>query len=153
MGYPRPCSCLACNQCFLRGNNYVQNDFVCNRGITRRKDGTCQGFRARKLMRSQTCRNPCSSLQASAQRLPEDIERRHRAKNRKITAPFGISKKNCHIKAGKPYEVICKEAEKRKADLVILGTHSKKALQAAIIGSTATGVSNNAKCDVTLFRL
>ena len=71
----------------------------------------------------------------------------------KITSPFGISKKNCHIKVGKPYEVICREADKRKADLVILGTHSKKALQAAIIGSTATGVSNNAKCDVTLFRI
>lgn len=71
----------------------------------------------------------------------------------KITSPFGISKKNCHIKVGKPYEVICREADKRKADLVILGTHSKKALQAAIIGSTATGVSNNAKCDVTLFKI
>jgi len=71
---------------------------------------------------------------------------------RKIAAPFGISQKNCLIKVGKPYEVICKEAGRKKADLIVIGTHSKKGLQAAI-GSTATGVSNNAKCDVTLFRI
>ena len=69
-----------------------------------------------------------------------------------IIAPFGIPRKNRYIKIGKPYEIICKEAGKRKADLIILGTHSKKGLHAAI-GSTATGVANNARCDVTLFRL
>ncbi|PCI74831.1 MAG: universal stress protein A [SAR86 cluster bacterium] len=70
----------------------------------------------------------------------------------KITASFGIPLKNCLIKVGKPYEVICKVAGKKKADLIVIGTHSKKGLRAAI-GSTATGVSNNAKCDVTLFRI
>ncbi|MBL4571718.1 MAG: universal stress protein [Gammaproteobacteria bacterium] len=70
----------------------------------------------------------------------------------KIIAPFGIPRKNCYIKIGKPYAVICKEAGRRKADLIILGTHSKKGLQSAV-GSTATGVANNARCDVTLFRL
>jgi nucleotide-binding universal stress UspA family protein len=39
-----------------------------------------------------------------------------------------------------------------EADPIVIGTHSEKGLQAAI-GSTATGVSNNAKCDVTLFRI
>jgi len=70
----------------------------------------------------------------------------------KIAAPFNIPAKNRLIKVGKPYEVICKEAGRKKADLIVIGTHSKKGLQAAI-GSTATGVSNNAKCDVTLFRI
>ena len=41
--------------------------------------------------------------------LKEDIA----PKIEKITAPFGISKKNCHIKVGKPYEVICREAQGR----------------------------------------
>lgn len=80
--------------------------------------------------------------------MSEDIS----PKIKKIAAPFGISEKNCLIKVGKPYEVICKEAGRKKADLIVIGTHSKKGLQAAI-GSTATGVSNNAKCDVTLFRI
>ena len=70
----------------------------------------------------------------------------------KIIEPFGIPRGHRYIKVGKPYEVICKEARRRKADLIILGTHSKKGLRSAI-GSTATGVSNNAHCDVTLFRI
>lgn len=70
----------------------------------------------------------------------------------KITAGFNISKKNCLIKVGKPYQVICHEVDRRKADLVIIGTHSKRGLN-AVIGSTATGVANNAKCDVTLVRI
>ena len=81
-------------------------------------------------------------------KLKEDIV----PKIEKITAAHGITKKNCSIKVGKPYQLICKEVVKRKADLVIIGTHSKKGLQAAI-GSTATGVANNAKCDVTLIRI
>lgn len=88
--------------------------------------------------------------------LPKDYQKALRddiiPKIGKITAPFGISEKNCLIKVGKPYEVICKVAARKKADLIVIGTHSKKGLQAAI-GSTATGVSNNAKCDVTLFRI
>ncbi len=88
--------------------------------------------------------------------LPKDYQKTLREdiapKVKKIAASFGISQKNCLIKVGKPYEVICKEAGKKKADLIVIGTHSKKGLQAAI-GSTATGVSNNAKCDVTLFRI
>ena len=70
----------------------------------------------------------------------------------KITTALGITKKNCIIKVGKPYQLICREAIKRKADLVIIGTHSKRGLHAAI-GSTATGVANNAECDVTLIRI
>ncbi len=69
-----------------------------------------------------------------------------------IIKPFGIPRKNRYVKVGKPYEVICKEAGRRKADLIVLGTHSKKGLHAAI-GSTATAVANNARCDVTLFRI
>ena len=69
-----------------------------------------------------------------------------------IIKPFGIPRKNRYVKVGKPYEVICKEASRRKADLIVLGTHSKKGLHAAI-GSTATAVANNARCDVTLFRI
>ena len=69
-----------------------------------------------------------------------------------MIAPFGIPRNNRYVKIGKPYEIICAEAGRRKADLIVIGTHSKKGLSSAI-GSTATGVANNAKCDVTLIRL
>lgn len=88
--------------------------------------------------------------------LPNDYQKKLKdettPKVEKILESFDIPRKNCYIKVGKPYDVICKEARRRKADLIILGTHSKKGLRSAI-GSTATGVANNATCDVTLFRL
>jgi len=92
---------------------------------------------------------PHSQLPTDYQKkLKEDIT----PKITQIISGFDISPKNCHIKVGKPYELICREAAKRKSDLIILGTHSKKGLR-AVLGSTATGVANNAKCDVTLFRI
>lgn len=88
--------------------------------------------------------------------LPKDYQRSLKneviPKIEEITSSFGISKKSCLVKVGKPYEIICNEAERKKADLIILGTHSKKGVRAAI-GSTASGVSNNSKCDVTLVRI
>ncbi|BBM03907.1 universal stress protein [Microbulbifer sp. GL-2] len=69
-----------------------------------------------------------------------------------ITSDFGITKRNRALKVGKPYEVICKEAEKRKADLIVLGTHSKRGLS-SLIGSTANSIVNYAYCDVTLVRV
>ncbi|WP_101757034.1 universal stress protein [Oceanicoccus sp. KOV_DT_Chl] len=70
----------------------------------------------------------------------------------KLASAFGVPKKNQIIKVGKPYDHICMLAEKRKADLIILGTHSKKGIQ-ALLGSTANGVVNYAKCDVSLVKI
>lgn len=70
----------------------------------------------------------------------------------KFVSGFDVLKKNRVLKVGKPYEVVCKLAETRKADLIVLGTHSKKGVR-ALIGSTASGVANSAKCDVMLVRL
>jgi universal stress protein A len=69
-----------------------------------------------------------------------------------ITLSLGIPKEHVTVKFGKPYEQICTLAEKKKADLIILGTHSKKGLN-ALIGSTANAVANYAKCDVTLIKI
>lgn len=69
-----------------------------------------------------------------------------------ITSSFNIPKENVTIKFGKPYEQVCTLAEKKKADLIILGTHSKKGLN-ALIGSTANAVANHSKCDVFLIKI
>ena len=65
---------------------------------------------------------------------------------------LGIPLKNVMVKFGKPYEQICLLAENKSADLIILGTHSKKGIN-ALIGSTANGVANYAKCDVSLIKI
>jgi universal stress protein A len=67
-------------------------------------------------------------------------------------ASLGIPKKYIKVKFGKPYEQICTFAESKNADLIILGTHSKKGIH-ALIGSTANGVANYAKCDVSLIKV
>ena len=44
------------------------------------------------------------------------------------------------ITSGHPVEVIVKEAERAKADLIIIGSHGKSALAAAVLGSVTYGV-------------
>jgi universal stress protein A len=88
--------------------------------------------------------------------LPKDYQKELKEeilpKIEKISNQFGISKKNRLVKVGKPYDHICRHAELRKADLIVLGTHSKKGIN-SLIGSTANGVVNYAKCDVSLVRI
>ncbi|GAC15634.1 universal stress protein [Aliiglaciecola lipolytica] len=88
--------------------------------------------------------------------LPKDYQKELKEKVtpkiEELCVDFGVTKKNRIIKVGKPYELICNEAIKRKADLIMLGTHSKKGIQ-ALIGSTANGVANYADCDVSLVRI
>lgn len=88
--------------------------------------------------------------------LPKDYQKELQEKIsptiEKMAEKWAISKKNRVIKVGKPYEVVCHEAQKRKADLIVLGTHSKKGLK-SLLGSTANGVVNYAQCDVNLIRL
>jgi nucleotide-binding universal stress UspA family protein len=51
----------------------------------------------------------------------------------------GIQSKKV-IRHGHPAEEIVKEAKKSKADLIIMGSHGRTALQAALLGSVTYGV-------------
>ncbi|MEM7084041.1 MAG: universal stress protein [Pseudomonadota bacterium] len=88
--------------------------------------------------------------------LPKDYERELKEEAipefHAFVSKFDIPKKNRVLKVGKPYAVICNIAHRKKADLIILGTHSKSGVR-ALIGSTATGVANTASCDVSLVRV
>lgn len=88
--------------------------------------------------------------------LPKDYQKELKEnispKIKRISALFDIPKKNQIIKVGKPYDHICRLAERRKADLIILGTHSRKGIH-TLLGSTANAVVNYAKCDVTLVKI
>ncbi|MFN3396154.1 MAG: universal stress protein [Thermodesulfovibrionales bacterium] len=44
------------------------------------------------------------------------------------------------IRSGHPVEEIIKEAEKSKVDLIIMGSHGKSALKAAVLGSVTFGI-------------
>jgi nucleotide-binding universal stress UspA family protein len=49
------------------------------------------------------------------------------------------------IKTGHPVEVIVKEAKKSKANLIVIGSHGRSALSAAVLGSVSYGVIHNDK--------
>ncbi|MCG7496532.1 universal stress protein [Vibrio sp. Of7-15] len=88
--------------------------------------------------------------------LPKDYQKELKEKAlpemESITSSLGIHQGDVTVKIGKPYEQICNLAEKKHADLIILGTHSRRGIN-ALIGSTANSVSNYAKCDVYLIKV
>jgi nucleotide-binding universal stress UspA family protein len=47
---------------------------------------------------------------------------------------------NLVIRYGHPVEEIIREAERGKADLIVMGSHGKSALTAALLGSVTFGV-------------
>lgn len=88
--------------------------------------------------------------------LPKDYQKEMKDKVRpkleSIAQKYKIPKKNISIKFGKPYQEICSLADKKNIDLIVLGTHSKKGMN-AFIGSTANAVTSHAGCDVTLIKV
>ncbi len=61
------------------------------------------------------------------------------AKAERLCQKSGVSSQKV-VRSGHPVEEIVKAAEESKADLVILGSHGKGSLKAALIGSVAFGV-------------
>lgn len=55
------------------------------------------------------------------------------------------------VKLGTPWDSICHEAEKVRADLVILGSHGYRGLD-RLLGTTAAKVVNHAPCSVMVVR-
>ncbi len=72
-----------------------------------------------------------SSLKEAAKKHGEAVKKR--------CDKFGIKSKNI-VTAGHPVEAIVKEAERTKADLIVMGSHGRSALAAAVLGSVAYGV-------------
>jgi len=58
---------------------------------------------------------------------------------KKLCDKHGVKSKTV-IAAGYPVEAIVKEAARAGADLIIIGSHGKSALAAAVLGSVAYGV-------------
>ncbi len=65
---------------------------------------------------------------------------------------YGISKKHRHIKFGQSYSEICELQERLCVDLIVIGSHGKHGFN-MLLGSTANGVLQKAKCDVLLVKV
>jgi universal stress protein A len=56
------------------------------------------------------------------------------------------------VRFGHPEQEIIKAAKEEGADLIVMGTHGRKGVARALLGSVAEGVLRNAPCPVTVFR-
>jgi len=70
---------------------------------------------------------------------------------KKLGKSVGIPEDKQIVKVGPAKFLILEEAEKSKADLIIVGSHGRHGLR-AILGSTANEVLHGAKCDVLSVR-
>lgn len=56
------------------------------------------------------------------------------------------------VESGDPREVITDEAKKLKAELIVMGTHGRRGISRALIGSVAESVVRTACCSVLVVR-
>lgn len=76
-------------------------------------------------------------------RRPEWVEKR----NEPVSIPC-----TRHVLVGSPVEEICGLAKKYDADLIVLGTHSRRGVSRLLLGSVAEGVLRGASCPVLVVR-
>jgi len=57
------------------------------------------------------------------------------------------------VEKGDPKSKIIDEAEKWKADLIVLGSHGRKALDRFLMGSVSDAVARHAPCSVEIVRI
>jgi nucleotide-binding universal stress UspA family protein len=70
----------------------------------------------------------------------------------KVCVKHGVRAKKA-IRTGHPVEEIIKEAQKSKTDLIMIGSHGRSALKAAVLGSVTFGViSKESKIPVLVVR-
>jgi universal stress protein A len=70
----------------------------------------------------------------------------------KLGKQIGVPVKNQIVKFGSAKIVILEEANKIKADLIVVGSHGRHGIT-LLLGSTANAVLHGAKCDVLAVRI
>lgn len=75
-----------------------------------------------------------------------------KAELRKLLDSLGIEAPHVSVHPGDPRGVIVREARRRRADLIALGTHARGGVARMLLGSVAEGVLELAPCDVLLVR-
>ncbi len=63
-----------------------------------------------------------------------------------------ISEDHLYAPVGSPKEEIIEKADDIDADLILIGSHTRKGLSYMLLGSTADGVVQASKCDVLVVR-
>lgn len=67
---------------------------------------------------------------------------------RELANPLGLAEADILIERGSASEVLCNEAEARKASVLVLGSVARTGLNAFLLGNTAEQVVDNVACGV-----
>lgn len=70
----------------------------------------------------------------------------------RIADELGVPDERCIVLEGPAKYVILEEAEKTKADLIIVGSHGRHGVR-LLLGSTANSILHGAQCDVLAVRV
>lgn len=82
----------------------------------------------------------------------EEITRRAKEKLAIIALRHSVADEKLHVVTGSPADEILLTAQKLNADLIVVGTHSRKGVK-RLLGSTAHAVIQSAQVDVLAVRL
>jgi universal stress protein E len=78
----------------------------------------------------------------------ENVESLHRRAVTELVERYGIAASEVDLVEGSSAEVVIETAERRRAELVVVGTPQRGGGLAAVIGSTAESVAAEVSCDV-----
>ncbi|KZN43027.1 universal stress protein E [Pseudoalteromonas luteoviolacea CPMOR-2] len=78
----------------------------------------------------------------------EAVKKHHEDETWSLANEFNLAKETCIIEEGLPEDVIPSIAQKKSAELVVIGTVGRTGLSAALIGNTAEHVIDSLDCDV-----
>lgn len=84
-----------------------------------------------------------------AGRTDEELWRQHRERVQAFFSDLGVSAEFAGVE-GEPVEEIVEVAEKRDADLIVVGMHELGFFERLLGGSVSEGVARRARCDVLI---
>ncbi|XP_047972986.1 universal stress protein A-like protein [Salvia hispanica] len=88
-----------------------------------------------------------TSLQENNRKIAEALLEKAKG----ICSKYGVSGETI-TQVGEPKEVICEAVEKLNIDLLVLGSHGRRGLQRAFLGSVSDYCVHNAKCHVLVVK-
>lgn len=83
--------------------------------------------------------------------LESGLERQARQIVEQMATKFEIAPDRCHVSEGSVRQIVVEYADKIKADLIIVGSHSFGAF-GRLLGSRANAILHHANCDVWIFK-
>lgn len=100
---------------------------------------------------------PFEGLQASTRAARDELRRAYgktaRRKLEELLAPYALAARwSATVVAGDARSALVSEVARRRADLLVLGTHGRSGLARVLIGSVAEFVIASAPCDVLVAR-